>query len=187
MPGELEQRFLQIIRNEDWLVRALREAGSLGLPDWYIAAGAIRNTVWNVLHGYPGAAHLKDVDVIYFDPLDGECMKEKDSEDALNAMDPSLRWEVVNQVRLRRFNPGRPDVRSSCESVAYWSETPTCVGVRMEKDGSLTTCAPHGLGDLMGLVVRPIPEPYRDLDLYRRRISSKHWDTIWPNLKIIRV
>jgi len=80
----------------------------------------------------------------------------------------------------------RPPVKSSCESIAYWGETPTCVGVRLNDDDSITICAPHGLDDLMNLVVKPVPKPYQDLSFYKKRVESKNWDKFWSKLKIIR-
>jgi len=39
---------------------------SLGLPDAWIGAGLIRNTVWNVRHGRPvDARRFADVDVLF--------------------------------------------------------------------------------------------------------------------------
>jgi hypothetical protein len=42
----------------------------LKLPDGYIAAGYIRNRVWDHLHGFTERTPLNDVDVVYFNPHD---------------------------------------------------------------------------------------------------------------------
>jgi hypothetical protein len=189
MTTSLEQEFIQIIKNQDWLMHALKEAHDLGLPDWYIAAGAIRNTIWNYLHDYPTISNQNDIDVIYFDKDDMSEKKEKISEEKLRKRVPELRWEVVNQARAHLFDRGqfkrRPAVNSPYESISYWSETPTCVGVRLNNKDNLKICAPHGLNDLMTLVVRPVPPPYRELPLYKKRINEKNWKKIWPKLKIL--
>lgn len=170
-------------------MEALTDVRNLKLPDWYIAAGAIRNTIWNHFHHYPTTLHQKDIDVAYFDISDMVGKQEKISERILRTKSPSLKWEVVNQARAHLFKQAlsvkRQPATSSSESIAYWSETATCVGVRLEKDNSFTICAPHGLDDLMNLVVRPVPKPYQDLSLYRQRVQGKKWDHIWPRLRII--
>ena len=169
---------------------ALEDVRGLKLPDWYVGGGAIRNTVWDYLHDYPTTSNQNDVDVVYFDINDMEGKKEKTSEQFLKIKSPNLKWEVVNQARAHLFEhlPGstfrRPAVKSSCESTAYWSETATCVSVRLETDGNLTVCAPHGLDDLMNLIVRPVPKPYQDLFLYNQRMKDKKWNKFWPKLKI---
>ena len=189
MVNRYETKLIQIIRQQDWLMGALKIVRDLKLPDWYIAAGAIRNSVWNYLHNLPTTSHQQDVDVVYFDSSDMNGEREKSSEEILRNKLPNLKWEVVNQARGHLFEHGqkeRPPAKSSCESIAYWSETPTCVGVRLEDDDSFTICAPHGLDDLMNLVVKPIPQPYQNLFLYQERIAEKKWDKFWPKLKIVR-
>ena len=42
----------KIIRKDFFIMDILKTVRTLNLPDWYIAAGVIRNTVWDVLHGY---------------------------------------------------------------------------------------------------------------------------------------
>ena len=57
-----------IVRSSPWLMRALRAARDLGLPQWCIGAGALRNRVWDHLHGHTEPSRLADVDLVYFDP-----------------------------------------------------------------------------------------------------------------------
>ena len=185
---DYQEKLISIVEEQAWLVNALRSVRNLDLPDWYIAAGAIRNNVWDVLHGFEERTPLKDIDVVYFDFSDMNGFRENDSELKLKIIDATVNWEVVNQARGYLFQHGdeitRPPVNSSCESIAYWSETPTCVGVRLEKNDTITICAPHSLSDLMELRVRPIPQPYQDLSLYKRRIEEKKWNELWPRLQI---
>ena len=189
MSRDYDSELICLINNEGWLINAFKIVRELALPDWFIAAGAIRNTVWNYLHGYTTQSHQRDIDVIYYDISDMEGDKERSSEGILKIKSPDLIWEVTNQARAHLFkenlNSHLQQVSSSCESLRYWSETATCVGVRLEKDDSLTICAPYGLDDLFNLVVRPIPEPFRDLNLYHSRIKEKQWEKQWPGLKII--
>jgi len=183
-----KDQFIEIITHQDWLIETLRDVRSLNLPGWYIAAGAIRNTVWNYFHDYPTKSNQNDIDVVYFDLKDMKGNKEKIYEEKLKQINSDLNWEVVNQARAHLFkqspNFTRTPAKSSCDAIAYWSETPTCIGVRLEDNDSLTICSPHGLTDLMDLVVRPVPKPYQDLFLYRKRIAEKNWNKTWPNLKI---
>lgn len=176
-----EEKLTRIIKNQDWLMDALKDVRALRLPDWYIAAGAVRNTVWNYSHEYPTDSYQEDIDVVYFDPSSSDLEKDLDIWNSLKKINPDLDWDITNQARMNSKGPG---LKSSCESMTYWSETPTCVGVRLEENDEITICAPHSLDDLMNLVVRPIPKPYQNLSLYRERIAEKNWDKIWPKLDI---
>ncbi len=189
MNNQNRLKLIKIIKQQDWLMRVLREVRNLQLPDWYIAAGAIRNTVWNYLHNFPTTFYQNDIDVAYFNKFSMDEEEDKIQEGFLNSKCPNYKWEVVNQASGHLLEHGhgfiRQPVKSSCESIAYWSETPTCVGIRLEANSSLTICAPHGLSDLMNLIVRPVPKPYQDLSLYRQRIKKKNWGKLWPKLKIL--
>ena len=190
MKIDYTQEFLEIIKGQDWLMSALRAVREVDLPDWYIAAGAIRNTIWNHLHAFPTTFHQKDIDVAYFDKNDINGVKEHLFKEALPRKEERFTWDVVNQVRAHTFKhsptTGR-QVRSTADSIRYWSETSTCIGVRLEKDDSFTICAPYGLKDLMTLVVRPIHPPFQILSLYQERVQAKNWGYFWPKLKIRRV
>lgn len=180
---------IKIVREQDWLMKLLQATRELDLPDCYIAAGAIRNTVWNVHHSFPSQNNQHDVDVVYFDPSNLRDEMAESYQEALGSRIPNVRWEVVNQAgaHLMECNKefARRPAKSSSEAMAYWSETATGVGVRLEKDNSFTIAAPHGLDDLMSLIVRPVPEPYQFLPLYEKRVREKKWQTIWPGLTIL--
>ena len=52
---DLEARLVALIRCSSVLMRALRAARAVGPPDWLIGAGALRDRVWDHLHGFtPG-------------------------------------------------------------------------------------------------------------------------------------
>ena len=60
---------LDLIRADPWMIRVLGAAAALGLPDWMIGAGFVRNKVWDHLHGFANAeVRTADIDLIYFDP-----------------------------------------------------------------------------------------------------------------------
>lgn len=185
--SDLKEQLIDIVQNEPWLMALLRAARSERLPDWYIAAGAIRNTVWDVLHDRALRTPLHDVDLIYFDPSTTDYRRDIEIWERLQKLDLGVTWNVFNQSRAHLKYPERyPVLTSAGEAIAYWSETATCVGVRLEDDETLTVHAPHGLDDLFALCLRPVPEPYRDLDLFDRRLKEKGWVAKWPKLVVER-
>ena len=182
--NNLQKELINIIKKEDWLMNILKKARDLNLPDWYIGAGAIRNTVWNHLHSKSGIPPIGDIDLIYYDGKDIAGKKEKEAEKILHKSMSLFKWEVVNQATAHRFNKGRAKASSSCNAISHWIETPTCVGVRLEKDDSFTICAPHGLEDLFNLIVRPTTIASQNLLRYNKRIKENNWIKNWPKLKI---
>lgn len=177
-----------IVQSTPWLMEVLRTVRSINLPDWYVGAGAIRNTVWNVLSDIDSTKHHNDIDVVYYNPSTEDASIDISYQNTLNTLMPMYDWEVVNQARAYRFTTAKerniPQATSACHGISTWVETATCVGVRLEADDTLTICAPHGLDDLMNMIARPIPPPYQSLELFRERMKQKQWDIIWPQLQI---
>lgn len=181
----MEQRFIKIIKNDNELMRLLNIVRKLDLPDAFIGAGAVRNLVWDSLHKYGNRTFLNDVDVVYFNSKNITPEVDLKIWKKLCEIDSRTNWNVFNQARSHIKNKFRNKAYSTEEGIASWSETATCIGVRLNKDNSLTICAPHGLDDLMNLVVKAVPKPYQDLKLYNKRIEEKDWIKTWPKLQII--
>lgn len=157
---------------------------SLGLPDCWIGAGFIRNTVWDVLHGRAiDVSRLNDVDVIFFDPSDTGRERESDLENRLHEISPGAIWSVKNQARMHRCNGDAP-YRDTFDAVAHWAETATALAAR-SLDGRIDVMAPHGVKDLLNLIVRPVPAFEQKMEVYRKRVLSKDWPARWPRLTML--
>jgi len=183
---ELQQRLERIVRGSPWLLEALATIRSLGLTDWYLAAGAIRNTVWHAMHGSTSLRPHSDLDVIYFDSANSP----NDAEHTLRSALPQYTWEVTNQASVHHWQSratGRdiPAYDSIAASMASWPETATAVGVRLEDSGAMEVIAPHGLVDLFSLTLRPSPAA-SDPGAYASRLREKAWQLRWPRLTIVQ-
>jgi hypothetical protein len=162
----------------------LLHVASLGLPDCWIGAGFIRNTVWDVLHGREiDVSRLNDVDVIFFDPSDIRRERESDLENRLHEISPGAIWSVKNQARMHLRNGDAP-YRDTFEAVAHWAETATALAAR-SLDGRIDVMAPHGVKDLLNLIVRPVPAFEQKMEVYRERVLSKDWPARWPRLTML--
>lgn len=159
----------------------------MGPPGACIAAGAIREVVWNTLTGKPTDVPSADLDVIYFDANEAtDCSVRYESR--LTTTDPSKNWEVTNQAFVHRWlaqNYERETSPFECllDGVRSWPEIATAVAVRIQSNDELEVLAPFGLGDLFSLVVRPNPE-CAITNAYAERVSEKGWARRWPELKI---
>src|SRR3954453_13357049 len=123
----------RIARASPWFMDALAVARDLQLTSWCIGAGAVRNLVWDALHGYVMPSALADVDVAYFDAcasLDCDAVLQAQ----LTAAAPHVPWEVTNQDHGHRlferyFGHAVEPLHSLTEAVASWPEYATAVGV----------------------------------------------------------
>lgn len=177
-----ERDIVRLVERDAWMMEVLRAAAALALPDWMIGAGFVRSKVWDTLHGYTERTPVPDIDVIYFDPADCSEEAEERLQERLREKMP-LQWSVTNQARMHVENHEKP-YKNSEDALAHWVETPTCVAVTL-RAGRVELIAPHGIADLVNLVVRPSPLYSRGIALYRERVKKKRWQERWPKLKIL--
>lgn len=190
-----EQDIIDLIKKDKWMMDILRASESLHLPDWWIGAGFIRSKVWDFVSGYKKRTPLPDVDLIYFDKSDFSEDKagnfstkaEDEYQEQLKSLNSSVKWSVTNQARMHLFHKTKP-YKNSEEGLSEWSETATCIGVSLNKE-KLKLIAPHGIEDLVNLIVRPIPkyaEKYRhNPNIFESRLKEKKWLQKWPKLKFV--
>jgi uncharacterized protein len=166
------------------LLDLLREVASLGLPQGCIAAGMVRNAVWDALHGRaPGLHPRSDIDVLYFEPSVLAPEREAQLEAELHARRPDVTWQVRNQARMHERNGDAP-YRSCCDALRYFPEVATALSARLV-DERVIIDAPLGVSDLFELIVRPTPHFARKPDVYRARLASKDWAQRWPRLRFL--
>ncbi|MGX1827457.1 nucleotidyltransferase family protein [Paenibacillus taichungensis] len=179
-----EEKLIQAITEHEQLMHDLRRVRSLGLPQCYIGAGYIRNYIWDVLHGYPLRELHSDIDVVYYDTEDMREKRDLLLEQMLREQTGNSKWTVKNQARMHLRNGNKP-YQSTEDALRYWPEIVTAIGVRLDEQGQVRICAPHGLEDLYGLIVRQSPF-FSDADYYNHRVEKKCWQQQWPKLTIIR-
>lgn len=185
---EHENELRDIVRSNRWFMALLHAVRNEDLPDWVIAAGVIRNIVWDHLHGYASPTPVKDVDVAFFDRAD--ISRERDSaiEQSLKEKIPEVEWDVTNQAGVHlwyeaKFGHPIPPITSIEDAVSRNPETVTSVGVRLEADESLTIVAPLGLEDLFAIVLRHNTKQVTR-EYFEQRLRDKAIEKRWPKVRI---
>lgn len=161
----------------------LKTLEKLKLNDAWIAAGLIRNKVWDFLHNKH--TPINDIDVIFFDRNDTSLNTEKMLEKKLTTLMPEQPWSVKNQARMHLKNDFEC-FNSSYDGVAHFPETPTAIAVKL-LNNELKIMAPYGLIDLFNKKVKPTPYFKSDCKLhaiYCDRMNKKRWPDIWTDLSI---
>lgn len=163
-------------------MRALEAVRSLELPDCWIAAGFIRNAVWDHLHGYPPGLAGKDLDVVWFDPAQTDAALDLDLEARLAEHAPGLGWSVENQARMHARNGDLP-YGCVAHAMTFWPETATAIAARLTKADELEINAPFGLDDLFALRLVPTaPFAEQRRNIFQERMESKGWLLHYPKL-----
>ena len=187
--GDTQRQFRQLVLGTPWMRHALEAAREVGAPDWLIGAGAIRDVVWDHLHGIREPMPPKDIDLVFFDAAQLEGEREAQCLALLRKEAPEIPWHVKNQAAVHLWYPIVFGIRvdplaSAEEAVATWPETATSVAVRLLHDDVLQIVAPMGLDDLFGLVCRRNPRRVTVRE-YRRRVRAKRIAERWPMVTIL--
>lgn len=160
----------------------------MALPNGWVAAGAIAQSVWNDAFGLPPLHGLSDVDLVYFDPTDLSERSEADHAQRLRGAFRTLpvRLDVKNEARVHlwyadKFGYAIAPYASVEAAIATFPTTATAVALRPRGDG-IEICAPFGLDDLFGLVVRANKAQITRA-IYEAKLAR--WRQFWPSLRFV--
>ena len=184
-----DDRLIALARATPWFMRALVQVRTLGLREWCVGAGAVRNLVWDALHERTAPSALTDIDVAWFDASDPSATRDAELQQRLHALAPETPWEVTNQAGVhlwfeQHFGHPVAPLHSLTEAVASWPEFATAVGLSLDDEDHLHVIAPHGLADLFAMVVRRNPVRV-SVETYRERVASKRYTQRWPQVRVI--
>jgi hypothetical protein len=169
------------------LYSLLQTCETINIPDYYISAGCIAQSVWNWQDGNDPMFGISDIDFVYYDPdlsYEAEDLTLKRVRSALS--ESTVPVDVKNEARVHLWYAEHfgKDIEpyDSCESaINTFPATATAIGVRL-KGRELDVYAPFGLNDLFGRIVRPnktlIPK-----EVYEAKIAK--WAAKWQRLTII--
>ena len=176
--SEAQNRIAKLLLADAKRMAILRAVANLNLPDCYVAAGFLRNLVWDNLHESTGTP-LNDVDVIFFE--NALTISEEQQKQQLATQMPEYDFDVKNQARMHLKHDHQP-YKNSRDAMSYWVELETAVGVRLNKQGDFDYAAPFELALLFDGNITP--NPARPTHLFTERMSKKNWLQLWPQLEV---
>jgi len=166
----------------------LERLPALGLPDAWLVAGCLFQTVWNLRTGHPPMDGIRDYDLFYFDASDLTAEAETAVAQRVEAAcaDLGITLEVKNQARVHTwyeayFGAPYSPLQNAIGGIDRFLVDGTCVGLQADSDG-LTLYAPDGLAGLMDGVLRPnrrSPDPR----LYAAK--ARNYQRRWPWLTVL--
>ncbi|MBW4447977.1 MAG: nucleotidyltransferase family protein [Spirirestis rafaelensis WJT71-NPBG6] len=147
---------LQIILADSPVGMVLPEFAQINLPNWWLAGGAVRNTVWRYIFGEECQLVINDFDIAFFDEQ-GNRSQELAAKTTLTNQFPDYKFDVKNQASFARWRAGRQTYTSTEDGIANWLHTATAVGVKLDAEGKWQFLTPYGLDDLFDGIIRPTP------------------------------
>jgi hypothetical protein len=181
--------FQAVLLHNPTLAEVLTRSAVLGLPGWYLVAGCLYQTVWNVVTGQPPEAGILDYDLAYFDASDLSWRAENAVIQAGHKLfsDLPAPVQIRNQARVhlwyeQKFGVPCPPHESTEAAIDTFEATTACLGVRLQPSGQWRVYAPHGLADVFSLTVRPNPV-LAPCHVYQAKAAR--WQRQWPSLTVL--
>ena len=187
---QVKQAILILEKNTD-LMKILDYIYELKLPNFYIAAGCIFQTIWNYYDNKPLNYGIKDIDIIYYDAINLSKESEKELENKIishfKELNINYEFDVHNEARMHLWQKEKNNLdidqyKNSEDAIDQWIATIHAIGITKE-NGIIKIYAPYGLSDIYSRTVRPIKHKTNSKELYDKKVTS--WCKRFDNLNII--
>jgi hypothetical protein len=175
------KEIIELVRKDPMRLKALAHVHRLDLPQCYIAAGFVRNLVWDNLHNIEGTTPLNDIDVVYFDEAEQDLNAQSHYEQILAGWMPDFNWQVRNQAMMHQRNGDRPYLCTR-DAMSFWPEKETAVAIRQTAEETFECIAAFGFESLFEGEVTFNPK--REIETFTARIEEKNWLRLWPKLQV---
>jgi hypothetical protein len=183
----VERRFVSAVLENQWNQTILSRMSDAGLADWWLTAGCLAQTVWNMSAGRSVGEGIRDYDLIYY-----EDDPSWEAEDAVIQRirgifsDLPIEIEVRNQARVpiwyeRKFGVPFGAVNKASDGIDRFPCATVAVGIRKAAE-QYEIYAPFGLENLLsGLLV-----PNQALDIAEvYETKTARWMRQWPHLRAV--
>ncbi|MCI8671603.1 MAG: nucleotidyltransferase family protein [Bacilli bacterium] len=190
--SEQYETFISILEKNKDLMAVLDYITELKLPNFYIAAGSVFQTIWNYYDGNDLNFGIKDIDVIYYNNSDLSVEKDLEYYNIINtyikAKGFNYEVDVSNEARMHLWkiehNQGDnvEQYKNSEDAMSKWIATVHAIGITKVND-NIEIYAPYGLSDIYSRTIRPIKHNGNSKELYDKKVAS--WQNRFDNLNII--
>lgn len=173
-------KIADLLKRDKRRLEVLHIVRQLDLPDCLVAAGFVRNMVWDVLHSKN--TPLNDIDVVFYDRHDKGNLIEQDVMAFLKKAYPDKNWEVKNQAFMHSRNGDLP-YRSTVHAMSCWPEKETAIGAVIDYQGSISVVSAFGVDSLLNGELSYNPK--RAIGVFEDRVKKKGWLETWPKLRLV--
>ena len=180
---EQNKIFISILTKNKNLMMVLDYIAKLELPNFYIAAGAVFQTIWNYYDGKDLNFGIKDIDVIYYNNSDLSVEKDLEYYDIIKKYIKEKGFnydiDVSNEARMHiwKMEHGQGEnveqYKNSEDAIDKWVATVHAIGITKVNDDI----------KVYSRTIRPIKHNGNSKELYEMKVES--WTKRFSDLNII--
>ncbi len=188
---EQTKNAISILEQNTELMDILDYVYKLELPNYYIAAGSIFQTIWNYYDKKPLNYGIRDIDIIYYNKndisVDADIQYYNLIKDYCTRKGYNYEIDVSNEARMHlwqkeKLNMDVSQYINSEDAINNWIATVHAIGITKENN-NIRIYAPYGLSDIYSRTIRPLKHKYTTKDIYNKK--AKSWSERFDNLNII--
>lgn len=188
---EQNETFISIIKQNHDLLIILDYLEKLKLPNFYIAAGAVFQTIWNYYDNRLINYGIKDIDIIFYDcnnlSKEYEDKLEKNIRNYLSQKNLHYDIDIHNEARIHLWKKENEiqnidRYENSEDAINQWIATVQAIGIT-KINKQIKVYAPYGLSDIFGKIIRPIKHKNNSKEIYNKKLIN--WQQRFDNLIII--
>ena len=189
---EQNKLIISILKKNKDLMDMLDFVYKLNLPNFYIAAGAIFQTIWNYYDNKPLNNGIKDLDIIYYNKsdlsVDTDIKYFNQIKKYSNSKNYDYEIDVSNEARMHIWKKEKLGIdteqyTSSEDAINRWIATVHAIGITKDENG-IKIYAPYGLNDIFTRTIRPIKHNDNRKELYNKKVVS--WKKRFKNINVIK-
>lgn len=182
---------VSILEKNQELMDVLHFIDQLSLPNYYIAAGAVFQTIWNYQDHKDLNYGIKDIDVIYYDSsnlsVEQDLNYYQKIQDYVKEKGYSYQVDVSNEARMHLWKEKKDGekvlpYKNSEDAICRWIATVHAIGITIENE-RLKVYAPYGLSDLFSRTIRPIKHVGNSKTLYNKKANG--WQQRFTHVTIV--
>ena len=185
------KELISILKKNHSLMDMLEYIAELHLPNFYIAAGSIFQTVWNYQDGRDLNYEIKDLDIIYYNAddlsVDADMKYYKMIQDYARSRGITYAIDVSNEARMHLWKEDKEGgnirpYKNSEDAISRWIATVNAIGITLE-EGNIKVYAPYGISDIFSRTIRPIKHDSNSKELYDKKALG--WKKRFSKLTVI--
>ncbi|MCB9991084.1 MAG: nucleotidyltransferase family protein [Rhodospirillales bacterium] len=177
---------LNILQQNPAIVETIHACFDYGLPHYYLAGGAITQTIWNHIGGKPLMQGIKDLDIVYFAENETGDTERTHENQLCHDLKNKYVIDVKNQAFVHQWYPDKfgaviPPYKNTEDAISSWLPA-FAIGLRLQDNGEYDLFCPFGLEDAFSMVIRP-NKRVMPQSAYTQMASS--FGQRWPDVTII--
>ncbi|MFM2610306.1 nucleotidyltransferase family protein [Vibrio chagasii] len=167
------------------LIETAKVCREVGLPNFYIAGGAITQVIWNSIENKPLLDQVKDFDIVYFDS--SQIASEDEFKNRIRSqLSHIVDIDVKNQATIHerystKFGCSIQPYECVEQGIESWLSA-FAIGFTIERLDHIRIFSPYGLEDAFNMLIKPNKRAMTEENYNKMTASYK---ARWPKVRVL--